>query len=361
MQPCQVFRVIPHTQVAYKEVLYLNQADADANDTGSAVYVIDNVDVTGGSGSVTVGNIEALGSANIIIGQTAGNAIVSVSGDVTTSESGVFTIGNDKITTAKVLNEAITEPKLSAVLQSKLNIARGSIGGLTTSIGTDTEHDIDVAVGQCADSTGNFYMSLTSLTTTAIDIAIGTGNGGFPLAAIPAGVQANTWYYLGIVAEADGSNPQLGFDTDLTFTNVLSDWSAQGIPDYTLYRRIAAVKTNGSSNLLGYIQSGDKFYWDAQVQETTTIATSLTSIATQVPPDFETIAMMHSYMSQNPTGSGIQATLKVASSASGTEYIVNSLYKDATSGDKSSSGANFEVITSDVASAKGIKVHILRL
>jgi len=38
-------RVIPHVDQIYKEVLYLNQADADANDTGSAVYVIDDLNV----------------------------------------------------------------------------------------------------------------------------------------------------------------------------------------------------------------------------------------------------------------------------------------------------------------------------
>lgn len=36
---------IPHVDQIYKIVLYLNQADADADDTGSAVYVIDDVDV----------------------------------------------------------------------------------------------------------------------------------------------------------------------------------------------------------------------------------------------------------------------------------------------------------------------------
>jgi hypothetical protein len=35
--------VIPHVSSEYKEVLYLNQVDADADDTGSAVYEIDNI------------------------------------------------------------------------------------------------------------------------------------------------------------------------------------------------------------------------------------------------------------------------------------------------------------------------------
>lgn len=36
---------IPHVDQIYKIILYLNQADADANNTGSAVYSVDNIDV----------------------------------------------------------------------------------------------------------------------------------------------------------------------------------------------------------------------------------------------------------------------------------------------------------------------------
>lgn len=36
---------IPHVDQIYKIVLYLNQSDANANDTGSAVYVIDDIDM----------------------------------------------------------------------------------------------------------------------------------------------------------------------------------------------------------------------------------------------------------------------------------------------------------------------------
>lgn len=38
-------RVVPHVDQTYKEVLYLNQADADADATGSAVYVVDNLTI----------------------------------------------------------------------------------------------------------------------------------------------------------------------------------------------------------------------------------------------------------------------------------------------------------------------------
>ena len=40
-------RVIPHVETAYKLIMYLNQTDADADDTGSAVWTIDNITLAG--------------------------------------------------------------------------------------------------------------------------------------------------------------------------------------------------------------------------------------------------------------------------------------------------------------------------
>jgi len=40
-------RVIPHVNSAFKLIMYLNQTDADADDTGSAVWTIDNITLSG--------------------------------------------------------------------------------------------------------------------------------------------------------------------------------------------------------------------------------------------------------------------------------------------------------------------------
>lgn len=54
-------RLIPHAEQIYKVALYLDQTDADANDTGSAVFVVDNVD--------------SVGSLSVLIGKSSGNGI----------------------------------------------------------------------------------------------------------------------------------------------------------------------------------------------------------------------------------------------------------------------------------------------
>lgn len=67
-------RVVPHVDQIYKEILYLNQADADANNTGSAVYSVDNLDVGRFSSSSSLitesykSIAEALSSTTGIIG-----------------------------------------------------------------------------------------------------------------------------------------------------------------------------------------------------------------------------------------------------------------------------------------------------
>jgi hypothetical protein len=65
-------RVIPHVQSAYKLIMYLNQADADANNTGSAVWTVDNILLASTTGSVTTAdNVTQLANVNNTFFQTA--------------------------------------------------------------------------------------------------------------------------------------------------------------------------------------------------------------------------------------------------------------------------------------------------
>ena len=58
--------VIPHVNQIYKVALYLNQTDADNNDTGSAVYVEDNVDLSASiAGSSFINTISELKTAAV--------------------------------------------------------------------------------------------------------------------------------------------------------------------------------------------------------------------------------------------------------------------------------------------------------
>lgn len=138
-----------------------------------------------------------------------------------------------------------------------LAIGLGGLYGLGTSHDTDTDHDIQVAVGACTDSTNVVTMNLTSILTKQIDLDWTADDGG----GLATGARSvadtpdvSTWYHFFLIGLADGSVDG-GWDTSLTATNLLSDSS------YTYYRRIASHYSNASSNIDAYTQVGDKFYW----------------------------------------------------------------------------------------------------
>ena len=140
--------------------------------------------------------------------------------------------------------------------------ASGHLFGLTTSNGTDTDHDIDVAIGTCTDSTNATVINSLTAITKQIDAnwAEGSAAGGFPSGLT---LTADTTYHVFVIAKPDGT-VDAGFDSDLSATNLLTDAS-----DYTLFRRIASIYTDGSSNIVQYLQDGDKFFLDLPILDQT--------------------------------------------------------------------------------------------
>jgi len=133
--------------------------------------------------------------------------------------------------------------------------ARGYINGLILSNDADTDHDIEIAPGICRDSTDTVPISLLTALTKQIDVnwAEGNDDGGFPSGLT---LLADTWYHFYIIMSADGTKVDAGFDTSLIATNLLADAT-----NYSLYRRVGSVLTDGSPNILGFYQWGDQFYW----------------------------------------------------------------------------------------------------
>lgn len=137
-------------------------------------------------------------------------------------------------------------------------LPRNHIDGLILSNnGTDSDHDIDIAVGQAMDSTNAALIELDSILTKRIDASwtAGTNQGGFPTGLT---LSADTWYHLLAIRDRLAGTIDAGFDTSLTATNLLADATA-----YTEYRRVGSVLTDGTSNILPFFQIGDDFLWDA--------------------------------------------------------------------------------------------------
>lgn len=167
----------------------------------------------------------------------------------------------------------------SYVIAGTLAVPRGYIDGFITSQAADTDHDINFWSGVARDEADSDTMSLSSVLVKQIDVnwAVGTNNGGFPSGL---SLSANTWYHLFVIKNISTGVVDAGFDTSLSAANLQSDtgWGANFI-----YRRVGSVKTDSSSNIIAYLQRGDRFIWSAPVNDVRLINPG-TSVVTHTLP-----------------------------------------------------------------------------
>jgi hypothetical protein len=156
---------------------------------------------------------------------------------------------------------------------------QNAITGLALSNnGTDANNDIDIAAGRIGASTGDYNLILTSARTKQLDAtwAVGTNQGG-----LDTGAKANsTWYHVWLIARVDTHVVDVLFSTSATAPTMPTN--------YTKKRRIGAIKTNSSGNIISFIQYNDTFMWlspaaldvDVTNQSTTRVDYTLASVPT---------------------------------------------------------------------------------
>ncbi len=133
---------------------------------------------------------------------------------------------------------------------------RSYLAGFTLSNSTsgetpDADHDIDIAAGECRDSTHTANIVLASSMTKQLDASWASGNfaGGLDGGA----VQADTWYHVFVIKNPTSAAVDVLFSTSAT---------APTLPNgYTKFRRLGAVKTDSAANIAGFYQQGDEFIW----------------------------------------------------------------------------------------------------
>lgn len=152
------------------------------------------------------------------------------------------------------------------------------------SIAADTDHDITIAALNCSDST-NTYSFATSAITKQIDAtwAAGTNAGGCSNAADSGAVQANTYYGVFVL-----SKPTALTTTDAIFAktkaNALADTNVVAA-GYTICRLVGYVLTDGSANIIAFLNDGDgNILWDVVVDETISASATRVALTVQVPP-----------------------------------------------------------------------------
>ncbi len=156
-------------------------------------------------------------------------------------------------------------------------LLRGYIDGLELSIGSDANHEIDVAPGVCRDEANGKFLQLASTLTVDIETtgALGLDTG--------SSLTANTWYHVYVIGAADNSNaPTVIASQDLTPVYPSG---------YNIKRRIGSVLTNGSANLVGFFQHGDHFFWHLPVVDSSSVpSTGGSTLTLTVPPHVVVLA-----------------------------------------------------------------------
>jgi hypothetical protein len=217
-------------------------------------------------------------------------------------QNGVVAFNNfSKQMAGSLLNisgQLTTETANIAALQSSV---RGPFTGLILS--PNTTSTFGIAAGSAVDKTGVSIMTIASAyTKTTAAWAVGTGNGSFDGTGAAPSASVG-WYHVFLIKR---------LDTNVVDVLTSLSISAPTLPaNYTVFRRIGSLRTNGSFQWIKFSQTNNYFLWDIPVGDVNAFA--LTTVSRLFPLTV-------------PTGLSVEAILNVfySDSAAGQECLVQS-------------------------------------
>lgn len=243
------------------------------------------VHITGTTTITSLGTAPQAGARRTVVFDGAltldngANLILPSSANITTSAGDVAEFFAETTTQIRCLYYSKSDGKATYS-----SLPRSYLSGLTLSNNAlDVVNDIDIAVGECRDSTNAYDFRLTSGLTKRLDAswAAGTNAGGLDTSS-----KANsTFYHIWLVRkDLDGSIDAL-FSTSAT---------APVLPSgYTAKRRIGAVVTDGTGTIRPFLQSGDDFYYTSGGVldvNTNSLGTTALLFTLSTPPGLQTQA-----------------------------------------------------------------------
>lgn len=159
-------------------------------------------------------------------------------------------------------------------------IMRSYKAGLTLST-AGSSSTFSVAAGVATDSTNVDVMTLASaISKTTSSWAVGTGNGALDTGTIAT----NAWYHVFEIKRPDTGVVDVAISTSAISPTMPAN--------YTLKRRIGAMKTNGLGQWIAFTQLGDEFLWSTPVNgDANAAALSTAQLFTlSVPPGVQVFA-----------------------------------------------------------------------
>lgn len=168
------------------------------------------------------------------------------------------------------------------------------IGCTMSTVGSSST--MSVAPGRWADAANSHILLLAStIAKTTSAWAVGTGNGGIDTST----VAANTWYFFYLIKRVDTGV------VDVIFS--LSANSPTLPTNYTLYRRIGAARTDGSSQWRKFIQLRNNFLWDVMNNDVSAVAVGTTALTPTVltPLGLKVKGIFHIAYSHGTAGNGL--------------------------------------------------------
>lgn len=139
----------------------------------------------------------------------------------------------------------------ASVTGAEAQLFRSYLAGLGLANAADADHDITVAVGKARADSDDADLVLGTAITKRIDATwvVGNNEGGLDTGA----VGNDTWYHVFLIKRPDTGVVDALFSTSATAPTMPAN--------YTKKRRLGAVKTDGSANIIAFIQTGDEFRW----------------------------------------------------------------------------------------------------
>lgn len=184
----------------------------------------------------------------------------------------------------------------------------GFLSGLTLST-AGASSTFGVAAGVANDVSQGGLMKLSGISKSTASWVVGNNQGGLDTGTIASG----TWYHVYLIER-----------TDTGVVDVLFSLSASSptLPtNYTLFRRIGSLKTDGSAHWIAFTQTGDTFIWSVSVHDIANagISTSRSTQALTVPLGVVVTALFRA----------------VLTAATGTDVLITSLLES----DQAASGS----------------------